>query len=294
MTVSSVTPAPAGRWPLPAAAGVGLRQGHVPDFLAERQKVAWLEVHSENYLVSGGPRLAELESIACDYPLSFHGVGLSLGSAEGLDEAHLARLRQAYDRFAPALVSEHIAWSVVDGVYLNDLLPLPYSEEALEVVCRNVDRAQEAFGRRILVENPSTYLAIAESVIPENAFLAEVVRRTGCGLLLDVNNLYVSAVNHERDLSECFKGLPLQAVGEVHLAGHARRTDAQGTLLVDDHGSRVCSEVWELYERLLELSGPRPTLIEWDTALPPLPVLLGEADGAARRLAASGAASHAA
>ncbi|MFC4352421.1 DUF692 family multinuclear iron-containing protein [Fodinicurvata halophila] len=294
MTVLSAAPAPADRWPLPAAAGVGLRHGHVPDFLAESQPVSWLEVHSENYLVPGGPRLAQLEAIAADYPLSFHGVGLSLGSAEGLDESHLARLRRSYDRFAPVQVSEHIAWSVVDGVYLNDLLPLPYSEEALEVVCRNVDRAQEAFGRRILVENPSTYLALAESVIPENAFLAEVVRRTDCGLLLDVNNLYVSAVNHERDLSNCFEGLPLDAVGEVHLAGHARRTDAHGTLLVDDHGSQVCPEVWELYERLLELSGPRPTLIEWDTALPPLPVLLDEAKGADRRLAAKGAASHAA
>lgn len=271
--------------PIPAVAGIGLRHRHVPAFLRQAQPVAWLEVHSENYLVDGGPRLAQLERIRADYPLSCHGVGLSLGSADGLDEAHLARLRRLYDRFEPALVSDHLSWSVAAGVYADDLLPLPLSEEALAVVCRNLERAQDALGRRLAVENPSTYLEFAASTIPEAEFLAALVARTGAALLFDVNNLHVSAANHGWDEDAYLRALPAEAIVEYHLAGHARLEVDGRTLLVDDHGSRVADPVWALFGRVLERFGPRPTLIEWDTDLPPLAVLLAEAAQAQAMLA---------
>jgi uncharacterized protein (UPF0276 family) len=263
---------------VPDDAGIGLRHRHMGDFLAATPPaVAWIEVHSETYLAAGGPRLKALEAIRRDRPLSCHGVGLSLGSAGGIDPAHLGRLARLYARLEPDLVSEHLAWSVEGGVYLNDLLPLPTTAEALDVVCANVQRAQEAFGRPILVENPSHYLDFAESDIPEWEFLGELARRTGCGLLLDVNNVYVSAANLGFDAAAWLEHIPAAAVGEIHIAGHAVWQTPQGTLLIDDHGSAVDEAVWHLLDRVLARIGRRPVLVEWDTRIPPLPVLLAEA-----------------
>lgn len=271
---------------LPLAAGIGLRHPHVAAFLEEpKPKIAWLEVHSENYLSPGGPRVRALDAIRRDYPISFHGVGLSLGSAEGLDEAHLQRLKAAFDRFQPAMISEHLSWSVTDGTYLNDLLPLPYTQESLAVLCRNIARAQDFFGRRILVENPSSYLAFAISEMSEWDFLAELAERTGCGLLLDVNNVYVSAVNHGFDAKAYLAALPAEAVGEIHLAGHLRHQIRDQVVLIDDHGDKVTDAVWALYGEALKRVGPKPTLIEWEAKIPTLDVLLAEAVKAQRLLA---------
>lgn len=263
--------------PIPARAGVGLRHTHVQDFLEAPQPVGWIEVHSENYLGEGGPRNRALEAIRHNYPLSCHGVGLSLGSAEGLDREHLARLKVLIDFFQPGLVSEHVSWSVNDGVYLNDLLPLPYTEEALAVICRNVDHAQEVLGRQILVENPSSYLRFPHSTMPEWEFMAEIPRRTGCGILLDVNNIHVSAFNHRFEAEEYLDAIPLDAVQEIHIAGHCVRQFDDETILIDDHGSPVIEPVWSLFRAALDRLGPMPTLMEWDTNIPELPVLLDEA-----------------
>lgn len=257
--------------------GVGLRHGHVQAFLRDRPESGFLEVHSENYMSEGGPRRRALFDLRRDYAVSLHGVGLSLGSAEGLSADHLNRLAGLIDDYEPFLVSEHLSWSVFGGHYLNDLLPLPYSEESLDLVCRNVAVAQDRLGRRILMENPSSYVTFAQSVIPEADFLAEVVRRSGCGLLLDVNNIYVTAVNHGLDAEAYLAAIPAEAVGEIHLAGHCRREIEGQALLIDDHGSQVCADVWALYRQALALVGAKPTLVEWDTALPDLSVLLGEA-----------------
>lgn len=263
---------------LPAQAGIGLRHSHLPDFLAAPQPAAWLEVHSENYLAPGGPRIAALEQVRGDYPLSCHGVGLSLGSAEGLDRAHLARLRALYDRLEPELISEHLAWSIApDGTFLADLLPLPYTAEALAIVAANVNQAQEALGRRLLIENPSTYLRFQPDDWDEAGFLAELADRTGCGLLLDVNNLYVSAMNHGDDPLATLERWPLAAVAEIHLAGHATVATTWGKLLIDDHGSPVAEPVWALLAATLARTGPLPVLVEWDTNIPELPTLLAEA-----------------
>lgn len=223
-----------------------------------------------------------------NYPVSLHGVGLSLGSAEGLDQAHLDCIASAVDRFEPHLISEHLSWGVVGQTYLADLLPLPMTEEALTVVCRHVEQTQERLERRILVENPSTYLQFSHSTIPEWEFLSEVAMRTGCGILCDVNNIYVSAQNHGWNPLVYLHALPPAAIGEIHLAGHSVATLASGvTLRIDDHGSRVAPEVWALYESALARFGPVPTLIEWDTNIPSLDVLLEEAALAERRLAQS-------
>ena len=269
---------------IPARAGIGFRFEHAADFDTP-QPVAWIEVHSENYLTDGGPRPALLERLRRDYPLSCHGVGLSLGSAGGLDDAHLERLAALYDRFAPGLISDHLAWSVAGGHYLNDLLPLPMTAEALDAVCRNVSRAQERFGRPILVENPAGCLAIPDDEMSEGEFMAALVRRTGCGLLLDVNNIHVGAANLRRDPHDWLMSLPLQAVGEIHVAGHRAETIGGETLLIDDHGSAVPPPVWDLLDAALAVTGPVPVLVEWDTAVPPLPVLLAEAARADGRLA---------
>jgi len=243
--------------------------------------VAWLEVHTENYMGGGAP-LRYLEAIRRDYPLSLHGVGLSLGSAEGLDAAHLERVRRTVERLEPGLVSEHLSWSFVGGTYLADLLPLPMTEEALAVVCRHVEQVQACLKRRILVENPSTYLQFRHSTLPEWEFLARVAERTGCGILCDVNNICVSACNHGWDASAYLAALPPAAIGEIHLAGHAvRKLDDGRTLRIDDHGSRVAPEVWALYAEALARFGAVPTLIEWDTDVPPLEVLIDEAARAA-------------
>ena len=269
-----------------APAGVGLRTPHVAEVMATRPAVGWFEVHSENYL-GGGPALRALGQIRRDYPIALHGVGASLGTADDLDGRHLGRVRQLIERIEPALVSEHLSWSVAGGVYLNHLLPLPYTEETLVVMCEHVGRAQEALGRPVLIENPSSYLRFRHSAIPEAEFLAELARRTGCGLLCDVNNVYVTSRNLGLDAEAYLDALPSRAIAEIHLAGHAVN-DADGrTVLIDDHGSRVAGAVWALYARALDRFGPVPTLIEWDTNIPELAVLLGEAHAADRLLAAS-------
>ncbi len=263
--------------PIPAKAGVGLRFQHHQAVLDTRPDVAWMEVHTENYM-GGGSLIRCLEAIRRDIPISLHGVGLSLGSAEGLDQAHLDRIRQVAERIEPDLMSEHIAWSVSGGTYLADLLPLPMTEEALAVVCRHVDQVQSALGRRILVENPSTYMQFRHSTIPEWEFMAAVAARAGCGILCDVNNIYVSAKNHGWDPLIYLAALPPDVIGEIHLAGHTVRQLGDGnTLRIDDHASRVIGEVWSLYEQALRRFGAVPTLIEWDQNVPPLEVLVEEA-----------------
>jgi uncharacterized protein len=253
--------------------GIGLRTPHVRPMQDERPAIGWLEVHSENYYVDGGPGLAALLRLRSDYPLSLHGVGMSLGSTDPLDRAHLAKLRRLIERTEPALVSEHLCWSGVGGRALNDLLPLPYTEEALAHVCSRVAEAQEALGRELLVENVSTYLAFADATIPEWEFVAAVARRTGCKLLCDVNNIYVNSMNHGFDADAYLAALPAEAIAEIHLAGF----DASGPCLVDTHGARVAPEVWALYGRALARFGAVPTLIEWDVDIPPFATLLAEA-----------------
>jgi uncharacterized protein (UPF0276 family) len=271
---------------IPARAGIGLRFQHHQPVLDTRPDVAWMEVHTENYM-GGGTPLKYLDAIRRDTPISLHGVGLSLGSAEGVDPAHLERILKVAERVEPGLMSEHIAWNLVGGTYLADLLPLPMTEEALDVVCRHVEQTQSYLKRRILVENPSTYLAFGNSIIPEWEFMAAVAARTGCGILCDVNNICVSAHNHGWDASAYLAALPPEAVGEIHLAGHSIRTFADGSSLrIDDHGSKVTKEVWTLYRQAVARFGAVPTLIEWDNEIPPLDVLLDEAQQAERVIAA--------
>jgi|SRR5450755_3598968 len=270
---------------LPVSAGIGLRSPHVARVRAERPAVGWLEVHSENYFVDGGPTIAALDAIRRDYPISLHGVGLSLGSADALDTGHLARLRRLIARIDPAVVSEHLCWSHVDGRHLNDLLPLPLTNEALALVCERVDAVQNALGRTILVENVSAYVRFDDDAMSEWDFVAAVARRTGCKLLFDVNNVYVNAVNHGFDANAFLAAIPGDAVAEIHLAGF----DASGACLIDTHGARVAPPVWTLYRAAIARFGPKPTLIEWDTDIPPLEVLLEEAAQAQTILEASDA-----
>jgi uncharacterized protein len=278
---------------LPARAGIGLRSPHVDEVRATRPALSWLEVHPENYL-GGGPAVRALEAIRADYPLSFHAVGLSVGSAEGVDRRHLNRIKGLVDRFQPAMVSEHLAWSQAGGAYLNHLLPLPYTEESLAAVCRNVDEVQTTLGRRVLVENPSGYLRFAASTIPEPEFLSALAARTGCGLLCDVNNIHVTAENLGLDARAYLAALPGDAIGEIHVAGHSVNEAAGRPLLIDDHGSPVGDAVWTLYEKALRRFGPRPTLVEWDTAIPPLDSLMAEARRADARLLLVTGDAHAA
>jgi uncharacterized protein (UPF0276 family) len=262
--------------PVPNAAGIGLRSQHIGEMLSRRPTAGWLEVHAENYM-GGSAAVDALERLRESYPLSIHGVGLSLGSATGLDRQHLERMRKLCLRFQPSLVSEHLAWSVADGAYLNDLLPLRYDEQALVVVAANISRLQDALQRRVFIENLSAYIAFENSTMSEAEFLAELVRLTDCGLLLDVNNVYVSACNLGFDAMAFIDLLPAHAIGEIHLAGHAVNEVEGDVVLIDDHGSRVPPAVWSLYSYALRRIGPRPTLIEWDTDVPELDVLLGEA-----------------
>ena len=271
---------------MPKGAGIGWRHPHYQALLENRPDIAWIEVHSENYLGGGRP-LAYLEKARADYPLSLHGVGLSLGTDGPPDRTHLARIKALVDRIEPTLVSEHVSWSVTGGVYLNDLLPLPYTEESLQVICAHVQETQDVLGRTILVENPSTYLQFTHSTIQEWEYVAAIVDRTGCGLLLDVNNVYVSAGNHGFDARRYLEAMPAEAVQEIHLAGHTVRDLGGATLRIDDHGSVVCDAVWELYASAVARLGPVPTLIEWDSNLPELPVLLAEAEKADRILGAA-------
>lgn len=256
------------------AVGIGLRAPHMAGMAATRPALGFLEVHAENYMADpvALDRLLELRR---DYPVSVHGVALSLGSDEELDRVHLGRLNTLVERVEPLLVSEHLAWSAIGGIYLNDLLPLPYTEESLELFCRHVDEAQEGLGRRLLIENPSCYLRFRHSTLSEAEFLSETARRTGCGILCDVNNIYVSASNFRFDPIAYLDSLPAHAIGEFHLAGHHPAENVD--ILIDDHGSRVAQPVWELYAAALRRFGPMPTLVEWDTNLPVLDVLLDEA-----------------
>jgi uncharacterized protein (UPF0276 family) len=270
---------------VPVGAGIGLRSPHIAEVLAARPALPWLEVHPENYL-GGGPAVRALELLRREYPVAFHAVGLSVGSAEGMDRRHLDRIRALVERFEPALVSEHLAWSRSGGAYLNHLLPLPYTEESLVTVCRNVDQLQTTLRRSVLIENPSAYLRFACSTIPEAAFLAEVAKRTGCGLLCDVNNVHVTAQNLGLDPVAYLDVMPADAVGEIHLAGHAANDVDGRSLLIDDHGAPVDAAVWALYEHALRRFGAVPTLVEWDTAIPALEVLMEEARRADARLGA--------
>ena len=270
--------------PLRGKAGIGLRAPHLAEVVASPPAVGWVEVHPENYM-GGGPALRALERVRHALPVSLHGVGLSLGSSDGLSERHLARLAQLVDRLQPVLVSEHLSWSVVAGNYLNDLMPLPYTEESLALVAGHVDQTQERLGRRILVENPSSYLRYRHSTIPEPEFLAELVRLTGCGLLCDVNNIYVSGRSLGFDPAAYLAALPAAEIGEFHLAGHHVNAVGESEVLIDDHGSEVAEPVWALHRQALARIGDRPTLIEWDCRIPPLSVLIAEA-GKADALAA--------
>jgi uncharacterized protein (UPF0276 family) len=267
-------------------AGIGLRAPHLAEIARDRPATGFLEIHAENHLVAS-PARQIVEALRRDYAFSVHAVGLSLGSVDGLDEPHLERVATLVERLQPALVSDHLAWSVAGGRYFNDLLPLPYTEEALEVVVRNVDRLQERLGRQVLVENPSCYLAFDHSPLSEPEFLAELTCRSGCGLLLDVNNIVVTAHNLRLDPMDWLAGLPASAIGQYHLAGHSVN-DADGEpILIDDHGSRVSESVWSLFGEAVRRLGPKPALVEWDTDLPALDVLLAEA-GRARAVLEAG------
>ena len=268
-----------------ATAGIGLRTPHLAEIERARPATAFLEIHAENYL-GASPAVAKIEQLRRDHVFSVHAVGLSLGSAEGLDEVHLGRVAALVERLQPAYVSDHLAWSVSGGRYFNDLLPLPYTAEALDVVAANVQRVQEALRRPIMVENPSCYLAFSHSTLSEPEFLDALARRTGCGLLLDVNNLAVTAHNLRLDPAAWLAGLRAETIGQYHLAGHAVN-DADGApILIDDHGSRVKESVWALFAETLRRFGSRPTLMEWDTDIPDLAVLLDEAARAEAVIAA--------
>jgi uncharacterized protein (UPF0276 family) len=272
---------------MPPAAGIGLRSPHLAEIGRDRPATGFLEIHAENYLAPS-PALQTVERLRADYDFSIHAVGLSLGSVDGLDEAHLARIVALVKRLAPSLVSDHLSWSVAGGRYFNDLLPLPYTEEALDVVVGNVQRLQEALGREVSIENPSCYLGFVQSTLSEPEFLTELARRSGCGLLLDVNNIAVTAHNLRLDPQDWLSGLPGRSITEYHLAGHAVN-DADGEpILIDDHGSPVSDGVWALFDQTVRRFGIRPTLIEWDTDVPSLDVLLGEAERANRVLSRGG------
>jgi uncharacterized protein (UPF0276 family) len=263
---------------IPSRAGLGLKHEHGLDIFKGARDIAFFEVHAENYMGAGGPSLAFLSAIRDRFPLSLHGVGLSIGGAAPLDREHLARLEHLVTAYRPGLFSEHLAWSSHGDAYLNDLLPLPYNETTLNRVCTHVDQVQRVLGVRMLLENPSTYIAFEDSEMSEIEFLAEVVGRTGCGLLLDVNNVYVSAVNNRFDPYAYLDRFPVCAVGEIHLGGFAADRDEDGsTLLIDAHGTSVDDAVWDLYRHVIARSGPIPTLIEWDNHVPSFAVLRAEA-----------------
>lgn len=266
---------------LPASAGVGLKPQHFQEVLETRPTLGFFEVHAENYMVAGGPFHHFLGRIREHYALSLHGVGLSIGSEGGLDAEHLNRLATLIARYQPESFSEHLAWSSHGGHFFNDLLPVPYNAQTLARVCNHVDQVQSRLGRRMLIENPSTYVEFASSTLSEAEFLCSVVERTGCGLLLDVNNVHVSCVNHGRDPYQLIDQLPLEHVGEIHLAGFAVDSDALGApLLIDSHGAAVHEQVWKLYAYALERTGPVATLLERDNDIPTWPVLLHEAQQA--------------
>ena len=263
---------------LPARAGIGLKPEHFREILDTGPDIGFFEVHAENYMVAGGPFHHYLTRIRERYPLSIHGVGLSIGGEDPPNEAHLDRLAQLLDRYAPESFSEHLAWSSHGGNFYNDLLPVAYDATTLTRVCDHIDHVQQRLSLHMLLENPATYVEFAASTMTEAEFIGEVVRRTGCGLLLDVNNVHVACTNHGRDAHDYLRALPLAAVGQIHLAGFAEDVDAAAApLLIDSHGTPVADVVWALYCDALDLVGPTPTLIERDNDIPALPVLLAEA-----------------
>lgn len=266
---------------LPNLPGVGYKPQHFSAIMADADPVGWLEIHAENYMGTGGRPLAQLRHLSERFPLSVHGVGLSIGGEGDLDPDHLARLKRLCDWLQPASFSEHLAWSTHDSAFLNDLLPLPYTAATLERVCAHIDQVQEVLGRPMLLENPSSYLAFSESTLEEPDFLREVSRRTGCGLLLDVNNVFVSATNLGYDPRGYVDAFPLDKVGEIHLGGHDEDEHETGApLLIDSHGREIVDPVWALLDYTLDLSGPKPLLIEWDTDVPDWPVLAQEVERA--------------
>jgi uncharacterized protein (UPF0276 family) len=282
ITVTGVVPViqhpPACAEKLPARAGIGLKSQHYREIIEQQPDIGFFEVHAENYMVAGGAFHHFLGLIRARYPLSLHGVGLSIGGVEPLDEAHLDRLAQLVTRYQPQSFSEHLAWSSHSDVFFNDLLPVAYDPATLARVCEHIDRVQSRLQRPMLLENPATYVEFASSSMDEAQFLSAVVARTGCGLLLDVNNVYVSCINHQRDALAYINDLPLAAVGQIHLAGFAEDQDALGArLLIDSHGAPVDDAVWALYAQVLQLVGPQPTLLERDNQVPDLSVLLAEA-----------------
>lgn len=275
---------------LPKAAGVGFKPEHFDAICQDAAGVGFFEVHAENYMGAGGLPHARLTALRADFALSIHGVGLSIGGPGPLNTDHLARLSTLCERYEPESFSEHLAWSSHGTDYLNDLLPLPYTDETLALVCTHVDQVQEGLGRRILLENPSTYVLFEQSTIPEVEFLHEIARRTGCGLLLDVNNVFVTCTNHRIDPRAWLAAFPLDLVEEIHLGGHEAETLPSGPLLIDSHGAPVADPVWALYAEVIGRCGARPTLVEWDNDVPEWPVLHAEAMRAGEILAQRGAA----
>ena len=274
--------------PVQARAGVGLKPEHFRVIIDTRPDVGFFEVHAENYMGAGGPPHRYLTTIRDNYPLSLHGVGLSIGAEQALDKAHLARLKALNERYQPGLFSEHLAWSTHESAYYNDLLPLPYNADTVVRVADHIDEVQATIGRRMLLENPSNYLAFAESTMSEVDFLKEIVRRTGCGLLLDVNNVHVSAINMRFDAAGYLDAFPVEHVGEIHLAGYDTEQDDDGApLLIDTHNRPVDPAVWQLYEHAIARVGAVPTLIEWDNDVPEWPVLYAEVAHADELLAAA-------
>ncbi|MEP3049079.1 MAG: DUF692 domain-containing protein [Roseibium sp.] len=270
---------------VPLRSGAGVKPEHISEILQTAPDIGFFEVHAENYMGAGGPPHRQLETIRRDYPLSLHGVGLSIGGEQPLDKEHLRRLSDLNKRYEPGLFSEHLAWSTHDTTYFNDLLPVPYDAATLERVCEHIEEVQNVVGRRMLLENPSTYVAFEQSTMSELDFLKEITKRTGCGLLLDVNNVYVSCTNHERSAEAYLAGFPMEAVGEIHLGGHAPDLDDSGRpLLIDAHDRAVDDAVWALYETVVRTHGALPTLIEWDNEVPDWPTLLAEAEAADRIL----------
>jgi hypothetical protein len=276
MLANSSTVATASR-PVPAQAGIGLRADHHADLLARGAPVGWLEAHTENYLAAGGPQRRVLDTLRRDYPISLHGVGLSLGSADCLDVRHLSQVAAAVERYQPALVSEHLCWGAIGRRHFNDLLPMPLTREALSLMVSRVAQVQDLLGRQMLIENVSSYLAFTGAEMTEPEFLVALARQSGCGLLLDVNNVYVSAHNHGFDARAFLQAIPPELVGELHLAGHATNDCDGRRILVDSHDRPVCAAVWDLYAVAIERFPQAPTLIEWDSNLPPLDELVAEA-----------------
>jgi uncharacterized protein len=280
-TASATNPLRFPAMPVGGLAGTSFKHEHLPAILAEGRQCGFFEVHAENYMGAGGPPHRALEAIRRDHPVSLHGVCMSIGGPQPLDKAHLARFRNLVARYEPALVSEHLAWSTHETTYFNDLLPLPYTEATLDRVCDHIDEVQEAIGRPMLLENPSTYLAFRESTMSETDFIRAVAGRTECGLLLDISNVFVSATNHGFSAREYLVDFPLSRVGEIHLAGHAEQADDEGSLLlIDSHDGPVADAVWKLFEIVIGQCGPLPTLVEWDSNIPDWPILKAEAAAA--------------